>query len=104
LAGRHAESRSHRVIDGLRYNGELLVVAAVPEAIEVGPFQVVGSSKTLHGHPSGTAKDTEETLKFAALSGITPMTEEHPLEEINEGYQRMLSGDAEFRVVLTTGK
>jgi alcohol dehydrogenase len=92
------------VIDGLRYNGQLLVVAAVPEAVEVGPFQIVATSKTLHGHPSGTAKDTEETLKFAALSGISPMTEERPLEEISEGYKRMLSGEANFRVVLTTDK
>jgi hypothetical protein len=83
---------------------KLLGVAAVPETVEVGPFQIVATSKTLHGHPSGTAKDTEETLKFAALSGISPMTEERPLEEISEGYKRMLSGEANFRVVLTTDK
>ena len=92
------------VIDGLRYNGELLVVGAVPEPVQVSPFQIVASSKTLHGHPSGTAKDTEETLKFAAQAGIVPMTEERPMEDINGGFKRMLSGDAKFRVVLTTDK
>jgi alcohol dehydrogenase len=92
------------VIDGLRQNGEMLVVGATPEPIEVSPFQIVATSKTLHGHPSGAAKDVEETLKFAALAGIRPLTEERPLDEINEGYQRMLSGSAQFRVILTTGR
>jgi alcohol dehydrogenase len=92
------------VIDGLRDNGQLLVVAAVPEPIEVGPFQIIATSRTVHGHPSGTARDTEEALKFAAQAEISPMTEERPLEEINDGYKRMLSGDATFRVVLTAGK
>ena len=91
-------------IDGLRYNGELLVVGATPEPIEVGPFQLISTTKSVHGHPSGTARDTEETLKFAALTGVRPMTEEYPLDEINEGYKRVLSGDARFRVVLTTGR
>ncbi|MBA9003006.1 alcohol dehydrogenase [Thermomonospora cellulosilytica] len=91
-------------IDGLRYNGELLVVGAAPEPIEVSPFQILATSKTVHGHPSGTAKDVEDTLRFAALTGVRPMTETYPLDQITAGYERMLSGDARFRVVLTTGR
>jgi alcohol dehydrogenase len=91
-------------IDGLRHNGELLVVGATPEPIEVSPFQILAASKTVHGHPSGTAKDVEETLRFAALTGVRPMTETYPLDQIGVGYERMLSGDARFRVVLTTGR
>ncbi len=91
-------------IDGLRHDGELLVVGATPEAIEVSPFQIIASSRTVHGHPSGTAKDVEDTLRFAALTGVRPMTETFPLEEITTGYERMMSGDARFRVVLTTGR
>ncbi len=91
-------------IDGLRYNGELVVVGAVPEPIEVSPFQIISTSKTVHGHPSGTARDVEETLHFAALTGVRPMVETRPLEEVATAYQRMLSGEAHFRMVLTTGK
>jgi len=91
-------------IDGLRHDGELLVVGATPEPIEVSPFQIIASSKTVHGHPSGTAKDIEDTLRFAALTDVRPMTETFPLEEIAAGYDRMLSGEARFRVVLTTGR
>ena len=62
-------------IDGLRYNGELVVVGAASEPIQVSPFQILTTSKTVHGHPRGTARDVEETLRFAALTGIRPMTE-----------------------------
>lgn len=91
-------------VDGLRYNGELLVVGATPEPLEVSPFQILAGSKTVHGHPSGTARDVEDTLRFAALTGVRPMTDTYALEDINAGFGRMLSGDARFRVVLTTGR
>ena len=91
------------VIDGLRYNGELIVLGADPEPIEVSPFQVIATSRTVHGHPSGTAREVEETLRFAALTGIRPMTEAQPLEEVEAAYGRMLSGEATFRMVLTMG-
>ncbi|MEV5494946.1 alcohol dehydrogenase [Nonomuraea fuscirosea] len=90
-------------IDGLKYNGELLVVGATPEPIEVSPFQILPSTKSVHGHPSGTAKDVEDTLRFAALTGVRPITEERPLEQINEAYQRVVDNQARYRVVLTTG-
>ena len=58
----------------------------------------------MHGHPSGTARDVEETLHFAALAGVRTMIETRPLDEIQAAYDRMLSGEARFRMVLTTGK
>ncbi len=58
----------------------------------------------MHGHPSGTAKDIEDTLRFAALTGGRPMTETYPLDEIDAAYAHMLSSHARFRVVLTTGR
>ena len=91
-------------IDGLRHNGELIVVGADPAPIQVSPFQIIATSKTVHGHPSGTARDVEETLRFAALTGVRPMTEARPLEEADAAYNRMLSGDARYRMVLTTGR
>jgi alcohol dehydrogenase len=90
-------------IDGLRHNGELVVLGATPEPIEVSPFQLIATSRTVHGHPSGTARDVEETLRFAALAGIRPMTEARPLAEVGAAYERMMAGDAKFRMVLTTG-
>ncbi|MCM0675293.1 alcohol dehydrogenase [Micromonospora phytophila] len=91
-------------IDGLRHNGELIVLGADPEPIQVSPFQIISTSRTVHGHPSGTARDVEETLHFAALTGVRPMTQTRPLTEVDDAYNRMLTGDAHYRMVLTTGK
>ena len=91
-------------IDGLRRGGELIVIGAVPEPIQVSPLQIIAASKAVHGHPSGTAFEVEETLHFAALTGVRPMTETRPLNDVQAAYDRMLSGDARFRMVLTTGK
>ncbi|MGK5679747.1 alcohol dehydrogenase catalytic domain-containing protein [Actinoplanes sp. URMC 104] len=88
-------------IDGLTPNGELIVVGADPAPIEVSPFQLISTSRTVHGHPSGTAREVEETLRFAALTGVRPLVETRPLTEVQSAYDRMLSGEARGRMVLT---
>ncbi|GAA3091449.1 MULTISPECIES: alcohol dehydrogenase [Nonomuraea] len=90
-------------IDGLGDNGELVVLGATPEPIQVSPFQLITNSRTVHGHPSGTAREVEETLRFAALTGVRALTETRPLEEVAAAYDRMMSGEARYRMVLTTG-
>jgi alcohol dehydrogenase len=101
LATANSSKAMAACIDGLRYKGELIVLGATPEPIEVSPFQLIASGRTVHGHPSGTARDVEETLRFAALAGIRPMTETRPLQEVGAAYERMMSGKANFRMVLT---
>jgi D-arabinose 1-dehydrogenase-like Zn-dependent alcohol dehydrogenase len=89
------------LIDGLGPNGELLVIGAAFDPIEVTPIQLIVGSKTIQGWAAGTAADSEDTLNFAQLSGVRAMIETYPLEKAAEAYARMLSGKAEFRVVLT---
>lgn len=89
------------LIDGLAPNGRLMVVGATTEPIEVTPVQLIMGSRTIQGWASGTPADSEDTLRFAELSGVRPMIETYPLEKAAEGYARMMSGKAEFRVVLT---
>ena len=103
LATAGSSAAMSAMIDGLRSGGELLVVGADAAPIEVSPFQIIATSKTVHGHPSGTARDVEETLRFAALTGVRPIVETRPLEEAGAAYERMVSGAARFRMVLTTG-
>jgi D-arabinose 1-dehydrogenase-like Zn-dependent alcohol dehydrogenase len=88
------------VIDGLGIDGKLLVVGASPEPIEVTPIQLIAGRRAIAGWPSGTAADSEDTLRFSALTGVAPMIETYPLEKAAEAYQHMLSGKARFRVVL----
>lgn len=89
------------LIDGLGPNGKFLVVGAAFDPIEVTPVQLIGGSKCLQGWASGTPADSEDTLRFSELSGVRPMIETFPLEKAAEAYARMMSGGAEFRVVLT---
>src|ERR1041384_7246911 len=89
------------LIDGLGPNGTLMIIGADVEPIEVTPLQLISGSRTIQGWASGTATDSEDTLRFAELTGVRPMIETYPLEKAAEAYARMLSGDAQFRVVLT---
>jgi D-arabinose 1-dehydrogenase-like Zn-dependent alcohol dehydrogenase len=89
------------LIDGLGPNGKLVVIGATFDPIEVTPAQLIFGSKTIQGWASGTPAASEDTLNFCALTGVRPMIETYPLEQVEQAYARMLSGKAEFRVVLT---
>ncbi|MBO0874948.1 MAG: alcohol dehydrogenase catalytic domain-containing protein [Pseudonocardia sp.] len=104
LATAGSSAAMSATVDGLRPSGELIVLGADPQPIQVSPNQLIAASRTVHGHPSGTARDVEETLHFAALTGVRPMTETRPLDEVGAAYDRMLAGEARYRMVLTTGK
>lgn len=89
-----------KVVDGLAANGELLAVAATGESINVSPMQLLMGRKSVSGWASGTAKDSEDTLNFSALTASVPMIEEYPLDKVNEAYDQMINNKARFRVVL----
>lgn len=89
------------VVEGLGVDGKLLVVGASTESLTVTPLQLIHNRRTIQGWPSGTAKDSEDTMRFSALTGVRPMIERFPLERAAEAYERMITGKARFRVVLT---
>ena len=89
------------LIDGLGPNGKLMMIGAAFDPIEVTPMQLISGCRTIQGWAAGTPADSEDTLRFAELTGVRPMIETYPLEEAGEAYARMMSGQAEFRVVLT---
>jgi alcohol dehydrogenase len=89
-------------VDGLSHRGELVVIGADFEPMRLRPDQLFFRGKTLRGHPAGTAQDVEDTMAFSVLHGIRPMIETMSLEQADEAYQKMLSGAARFRMVLTT--
>jgi D-arabinose 1-dehydrogenase-like Zn-dependent alcohol dehydrogenase len=90
-----------QLIDGLGPNGELMVIGATFDPIEVTPIQLITGSKTIQGWAAGTPADSDDTLRFAELSGVRAMIETYPFERAAEAYARMMSGNAQFRVVLT---
>jgi D-arabinose 1-dehydrogenase-like Zn-dependent alcohol dehydrogenase len=101
LATAPSSKAMSELINGLGPNGKLIVIGVSFDPIEVTPAQLISGKRALQGWASGTAADCEDTLLFAALSGVRPMVERYPLERAGEAYARMLSGKAQFRVVLT---
>jgi D-arabinose 1-dehydrogenase-like Zn-dependent alcohol dehydrogenase len=101
LATAPSSKAMSELVDGLGPNGKLMVVGASSDPIEVTPTQLIFGSHSIQGWAWGTPTDSEDTLRFAELSGVRPMIETYPLEKAAEAYARMMSGNAQFRVVLT---
>ena len=91
------------LMGGVKPNGKLMVIGASGEPMEVNGLDMLVWRKTVQGWPSGTAMDSEDTLRFSSLTGVRPMIEKFPLAQVKEAYERMHSGKARFRVVLTMG-
>ena len=91
------------LIDGMGPTGKFMVVGISADPIAVTPLQLISGERAIRGSAVGTPTDSEDTMNFAALTGVRPMIETYPLEKAEEAYARMMSGKAEFRVVLTMG-
>jgi len=89
-------------VGGLGTNGTFMVIGAAP-SLTVSPLQLLGGRQSVKGWYSGTSIDSQDTLDFSVLAGVRSMNEVFPLERVDEAYERMLSGKARFRVVLTMG-
>ncbi len=88
-------------VGGLGAQGELVIVGVTPEALPISPLELISAGISVTGHPSGTARDVEETMAFALLSGVRARIEERPLTEAAEAYAAMDEGRARYRMVLT---
>lgn len=102
LATATSADAMNAVMGGLGTNGTLMIVGA-PDPLTVSPWLLIAGRRSLKGWYSGTAADSQDTLAFSVLTGVTSMNEVLPLERAAEAYERMMSGKARFRVVLTTG-
>jgi alcohol dehydrogenase/propanol-preferring alcohol dehydrogenase len=88
---------------GLGLDGKFVVLGAAHEPLEISPLLLISGRRSVLGWPSGSSIDSQETMAFSALTGVRSMNELFPLERAAEAYERMMSGKARFRVVLTTG-
>lgn len=90
------------LLGGLSIDGQLLIVGAAMEPLSVPTAHMIGGRHSIKAWPSGTCVDSEDTMNFSVLSGVRPEIETMPLEQAAQAYQRMLDGNARFRMVLTT--
>jgi D-arabinose 1-dehydrogenase-like Zn-dependent alcohol dehydrogenase len=89
------------VLGGLGVNGKLIVLGAADAPIQVAPSLLISGRRSIQGWPSGTSIDSQDTLRFSVVNGVRPMIEVFPLQSASEAYERMMSGAARFRVVLS---
>jgi D-arabinose 1-dehydrogenase-like Zn-dependent alcohol dehydrogenase len=88
-------------LGGLAPHGRLLVLGAAQEPLQASTLTLIMGRRSIEGWYSGTSIDAEDTLNFSAQTGVRSMNEAYPLEKAAEAYDRMMSGKARFRVVLT---
>jgi alcohol dehydrogenase len=88
-------------VAGLGPEGELVVVGVTPDNLPISPLDLINAGLSVTGHPSGTARDVEETMGFALQTGVRAVVEERPLAQAAEAYEAMDTGKAHYRMVLT---
>jgi D-arabinose 1-dehydrogenase-like Zn-dependent alcohol dehydrogenase len=95
-------SAAEGVLGGLKEAGKLIILGVPERPIQANAFLLIGGARSIAGWPSGTGMDSEDTMNFSVLTGVRSKNEVYPLEKAAEAYDRMMSGNARFRVVLTT--
>ncbi len=88
---------------GLGIDGKLMVLGVPNTPIQVNPITAIFSRAAVRGWSSGSSIDSQDTLRFSALTGVRPMTQVFPLDKVNEAYDIMISGKVRFRSVLKIG-
>ncbi|MDT0323777.1 alcohol dehydrogenase, partial [Streptomyces sp. DSM 44918] len=88
-------------VGGLAPRGELVAIGVTADPLPISPVQLIQPALSISGHPSGTARDVEDPMHFAVLSGVRALIEERPLDEAAEAYAAMEHGQARYRMVLT---
>lgn len=86
---------------GLGADGQMLVLGAAAEPASIDTASLIGGRRSIKGWPSGTSIESEDTMKFSVLSGVRAMIETMPVERAQDAFDRMMSGEARFRMVLT---
>ncbi len=89
------------MVEGLGADGTLLVPAAPNDPLTVSVMPLISGRRSVAGWYSGTARDSQDTLEFSALSEVHPMIEKYALGQAAEAYEQMHSGKARFRAVLS---
>jgi alcohol dehydrogenase len=90
-----------QTVGGLQPRGELVVIGVTTDPLPISPAQLISPAIKISGHPSGTAREVEETMHFAVLSGVRARIQERPLASAAEAYSAMEQGRARYRMVLT---
>lgn len=89
------------LIGGLAPEGRLLMLGAMKDPLAIPSGALVAGERGIIGSITGSPYENEKALAFSVLADVRPRIETYPLERAVEALQRLKSGDAKFRVVLT---
>jgi len=90
------------LVAGLAPRGRMIVVGAAADPIQVSTADLIFGTRTIAGSLTGSSIENEDNLAFSQARGVHPMNEVVPLSEAPKAYERMMSGEARFRIVLDT--
>jgi propanol-preferring alcohol dehydrogenase len=88
------------LLAGLVPRGQLIVVGIAEDPIQANTADLIVGNRSIIGSNTGTAIENEASMNFSAEHGVAAMTEVLPFEEAPRAYERMMSGETRFRVVL----
>lgn len=100
LATASSGAAAAQAVPGLAARGQLLVLGAADDPLQVAAPSLIMPGASIVGHPSGTSKDSEDTLRFSRLTGVRPMIETMPMDRAPQAYEKMINNEARFRMVL----
>ncbi len=84
----------------LKTDGVMIIVGAPAQPTPVSAFPFIMERRSLVGSLVGGLKETQEMLDYCAEHQITSDVEVIPIDQINEAYERTLSGDVHYRFVI----
>lgn len=84
----------------LKRNATFCAVGALAAMPGYDNMEVIMHRKHLAGSLIGSIAETQEVLDFCAEHGIAPDVQLIPIQEINDAYKKVKSGDVRFRYVI----
>ena len=84
-------------INLLGRDGNLTLVGAPAEPLDVTAFSLIMRRRSLSGSAIGGIAETQEMLDFCGKHNITADVEVIPIQKVNEAYERLLKSDVKYR-------
>ncbi|HEX9063336.1 MAG TPA: zinc-binding dehydrogenase, partial [Clostridia bacterium] len=92
-----------QLINGLGFDGKLVIVSGVNGPIQVFGGQLLHGRRSIQGWVASSPNARKDTINFSLLSEVHPIIETFPLEDVKEAFDRMMNAKVRFRAVLTIG-
>jgi D-arabinose 1-dehydrogenase-like Zn-dependent alcohol dehydrogenase len=87
------------LVNGLGFDGQLIIVAAPSEPMQIHPGQLFQGRRSVRGWV-GSRQESADALHFSVVADVLPMVEVFPLAQAALAFDKMMSAKVRFRSVL----